>query len=142
MKKNPVIGIYLFLFGIVFVGLTCSYPDVAPPRPREYAYRRPLRVVYGKASYYGSDFHGKKTASGEVFDQHGLTAAHKTWPFGTVCRVTNRKNSKSVIVRINDRGPFVAGRILDLSYGAAQKIEGTLHGVIDVEIEILEWGKE
>lgn len=139
MKLVPLI---LFLTGLIVTGLRCTYPDMAPPRSRGYSNTRPERVIYGKASYYGPKFHGNKTASGEVFDQHGLTAAHKTWPFGTICRVTNRKNGKSVVVRINDRGPFVAGRILDLSYGAARQIDGVIHGVMDVKIEILEWGKE
>ncbi|HDQ44413.1 MAG TPA: septal ring lytic transglycosylase RlpA family protein, partial [bacterium] len=102
----------LLAAGFISDGLRCSHPHVAPPRPRAYAARRPIRVYHGKASYYGGDFHGRKTASGEVFDQHGLTAAHKTWPFGTVCRVIHRRNGKAVIVRINDRGPFIQGRIL------------------------------
>ena len=98
-------------------------------------------VFYGKASYYGPKFHGKKTASGEVFNQHALTAAHKTLPFGTRCRVTNQKNGKQVIVRINDRGPFVEGRILDLSYEAAKIIGGIGDGVIDVQVEVLKSNK-
>ncbi|GAB4329220.1 MAG: hypothetical protein Kow0037_04170 [Calditrichia bacterium] len=96
------------------------------------------RILEGLASYYGKDFHGKPTASGEIFDMYALTAAHKTLPLGTICRVTNLANHKSVIVKINDRGPFVPGRILDLSYGAAQKLNALADGVIRVKIEILE----
>lgn len=98
-------------------------------------------VLYGKASYYGPKFHGRKTANGEVFDQHALTAAHKTLPFNTVCKVTNLFNKKQVTVRINDRGPFVGNRILDLSLGAAKKIDGLSQGVMDVKIEIMKWGE-
>ncbi|RQW04601.1 MAG: septal ring lytic transglycosylase RlpA family protein [Calditrichaeota bacterium] len=100
------------------------------------------KVIYGEASYYADEFHGRKTANGETFDMHGLTAAHRSWPFGTLCLVTNLNNDKSVIVRINDRGPFVAGRIMDLSKGAAEAIGGILDGIIKVKIEILEMPSE
>ncbi|NOX38248.1 MAG: septal ring lytic transglycosylase RlpA family protein [Calditrichaeota bacterium] len=100
-----------------------------------------LKVVYGKASYYGPKFHGKKTASGETFDMYALTAAHRSWPFNTICRITNLKNQKTVVVRINDRGPFVPGRILDLSYGAARALDALEEGVIDVKVEILQYGE-
>jgi rare lipoprotein A len=76
----------------------------------------------GTASWYGPGFHGKKTASGERFNQHAMTAAHRTLPLGSKVRVTNLKTNKSVIVTINDRGPFARGRIIDLSKGAAQTI--------------------
>lgn len=96
-----------------------------------------LHEFYGKASYYGPQFHGKKTASGEIFDQHALTAAHPSLAFGTRCRVTNLKNGKQVVVRINDRGPFVKGRILDLSYQAANAIGAVADGVVEVKVEVL-----
>lgn len=76
----------------------------------------------GKASWYGPGFHGRATASGERFNQSSMTAAHKTLPFGTRLKVTNKRNGKSVVVRINDRGPFIRGRVLDLSKGAAHQI--------------------
>jgi rare lipoprotein A len=94
-------------------------------------------VIYGKASYYAEKFHGKATASGEIFDMNGLTAAHKTLPFGTVCRVTNLENNRQVIIKINDRGPFIENRILDLSKGAARQLDAIKSGVVDVKIEIL-----
>jgi rare lipoprotein A len=103
---------------------------------------RGLNIVYGKASYYGADFHGRKTASGEVYDMNDLTAAHKEFPFGTLCRVTNLMNSKAVVVRINDRGPFVEDRIIDLSYSAAKELDAVISGVIDVKIEVLKYGEE
>ncbi len=95
------------------------------------------QTFYGMASYYGEKFHGKPTASGEIFNMHKLTAAHRTLPLGTVCRVTNLANHKSVIVRINDRGPFVNDRILDLSYEAARQIGAIAPGVIRVKVEVL-----
>lgn len=88
----------------------------------------------GMASYYK---HGKRTANGEAFNPNGLTAAHRTLPFGTKVRVTNLKTGKSVIVRINDRGPFVGGRIIDLSLGAARAVGLTASGVAKVKIVVL-----
>ncbi len=99
------------------------------------------KMVYkGISSYYGPKFHGKLTANGEIFDMYGVTAAHKEFPFGTVTRVTNEKNGKSLIIRINDRGPYVDGRILDCSFGAAKKLGFVGEGTAPVKIEILEWG--
>lgn len=91
-------------------------------------------VLTGKASYYADSFNGKLTANGEKFRQRKLTAAHKTLPFGTVVKVTNLKNGKTVRVRINDRGPFVHGRIIDLSKRAARKIDMVQQGVTEVKV--------
>lgn len=95
------------------------------------------RLEHGMASYYGKDFHGRKTASGETFNMYDMTAAHKRLPFGTKVRVTNLKNGQSVVVRINDRGPFVHGRIIDLSYAAAKEIGLVEMGVTKVRLEVL-----
>ncbi|NPV44196.1 MAG: septal ring lytic transglycosylase RlpA family protein [Firmicutes bacterium] len=89
------------------------------------------------ASWYGPGFHGKRTASGEVYNQYELTAAHRTLPFGTRVRVTNTINNKSTVVRINDRGPYIPGRGLDISYGAAKEIGLLEAGITRVKIEIL-----
>ncbi len=89
----------------------------------------------GYASYYGDKFDGGKTASGEAFRQNKLTAAHKKLPFGTIVKVTNLANNKSVTVRINDRGPFVHGRIIDLSKSAAKQIDMIGAGIAKVKIE-------
>ncbi|MCW8354663.1 septal ring lytic transglycosylase RlpA family protein [Marinomonas sp.] len=91
----------------------------------------------GGASYYAMKYQGRKTASGELFDQKAMTAAHKRLPFGSKVKVTNIENGKSVVVRVNDRGPFVRGRIIDLSKSAFQRIGNTRDGVIEVEIEVL-----
>jgi len=93
-------------------------------------------VQTGMASWYGNDFHGRATASKEIYDMYDLTAAHRSLPFGTKVMVTNLKNGKSVEVRINDRGPFIRGRIIDLSYAAAKAIDMVKDGVVPVRIEI------
>ncbi|MBN1835560.1 MAG: septal ring lytic transglycosylase RlpA family protein [Spirochaetales bacterium] len=99
-------------------------------------------VEEGLASWYGGKFQGRKTASGEVFDTNLLTAAHKTLPFGTLVRVTNLETEQSTIVRINDRGPFVAGRIIDLSRAAAAAIGMAGSGVARVRVEVVPPGQE
>lgn len=97
-----------------------------------------VRTLSGAASWYGPKFDGRLTASGEPFDMDDLTAAHRTLPFGTRIRVTNETNGKSVIVRINDRGPFAGKRVIDLSRKAAQAIGLMKRGVGRVKIEVLE----
>ena len=96
-----------------------------------------VSVQQGKASYYGARHHGRKTASGEPFNKNALTAAHKTLPFGSRVRVTNLNNQKSVVVRINDRGPYTRGRIIDLSEQAAREINMIRAGVARVKVERL-----
>ncbi|MAP71199.1 MAG: hypothetical protein CMF81_04925 [Candidatus Marinimicrobia bacterium] len=98
------------------------------------------KLIKGVSSFYAKDFHGKLTANGEVYDMYGLTAAHKTLPLNTIVRVTNLENNKSLILRINDRGPYVKGRILDCSYGAALKLGFVSQGTTKVKIEVIEWG--
>jgi len=92
----------------------------------------------GTASYYGRKFHGRRTASGEAFDMGALTAAHRTLPFGSLVRVTNPANGRSVTVRINDRGPFTRGRVIDVSRAAAQQLGLITRGHATVELELIE----
>jgi len=92
----------------------------------------------GIASWYGPGFHGKKTSTKEIYDMYKLTAAHKTIPLGATVRVTNLSNNKSVVVRINDCGPFVEPRIIDLSYAAAQELDMIGPGTVKVGIKILQ----
>lgn len=94
-------------------------------------------IWYGNASWYGSKFHGKRTSSGEKFSRHRLTAAHKNLPFNTMVLVTNLRNNKTVIVRINDRGPFVDNRIIDLSEKAAKEIGLKEQGIAYIKLQIL-----
>ncbi len=95
----------------------------------------------GRASWYGPDFHGKFTSNGEVYDMHDMTAAHKTLPMNTIVRVTNQENGKSVVVRINDRGPFVDNRIIDLSNEAATRMNMLNKGTALVSLEVLGFEK-
>ncbi|MDZ4182315.1 MAG: septal ring lytic transglycosylase RlpA family protein [Candidatus Cloacimonadaceae bacterium] len=111
---------------LVIDSLHTQEPPEAPPGQRMVA------------SYYYGKFHGRKTASGERFNQYALTCAHKSLPFQTILKVTNPKNGKSVIVRVNDRGPFIRGRDIDLSYAAAEEIGMLRAGVLPVEVQILE----
>lgn len=94
-------------------------------------------VLVGKASWYGPEFDGRLTASGEVYNQSALTAAHRELEFGTKVRVTNLSNGKSVLVTINDRGPYVAGRHLDLSRAAAEQVDMVEQGVVEVKMEVI-----
>jgi len=91
----------------------------------------------GIASFYADQYHGRKTSNGEIFDMNGLTAAHNTLPFNTWVEVKNLSNDRTVIVRINDRGPFIDGRIIDLSYGAAKELHMIGKGLQEVEITVL-----
>ena len=91
----------------------------------------------GMASWYGSDFHGRRSASGEIYNQNTLTAAHRSLPFGTRVRVTNVHNNRSVVVRINDRGPFIGGRVIDLSTAAARNLGMMGSGVAPVRIQVV-----
>jgi hypothetical protein len=95
-------------------------------------------LIEGTASWYGPYFHGRLTATGEVFDQNGFTAAHPSLPFGTYLRVTNLLNGKAVIVRVNDRGPYIGDRTLDLSHEAAQYLDSEVEGVVPIEAAIME----
>lgn len=99
------------------------------------------KVFYGRASYYGDGFAGNRTANGEIFDPAKMTAAHRYWPFQTIVKVTNLANSRSIVVRINDRGPFIEGRHIDLSEGVAKELGFIRAGVTDVRMEIISWGK-
>ena len=94
-------------------------------------------IMAGKASWYGRDFHGGPTASGDNYDMYTFTAAHRTLPMGTVVRVTDQDNGKSVMVCVTDRGPFVRGRVIDLSFAAAQQIDIENRGVSRVELEVI-----
>ena len=99
-----------------------------------------VETVVGLASFYADDFDGEMTANGEIYNMYELTAAHKTYPFNTMIRVTNLANNKTVIVRVNDRGPVPENRIIDLSLGAAIQLGMDNAGVQEVRLEIIEFG--
>ena len=117
--------------------------DTAKPEDTKPAHNtsgKILLTLEGVASYYADDYNGKQTSNGEVFNMNDLTAAHRTFPFGTKVRVTNLENKKSVVVRVNDRGPFKEGRIIDLSLAAAKELDLIRLGTAKVKLEVLEWG--
>ena len=98
------------------------------------------KTQIGIASYYGKKFHKKRTANGEIFNMYRVSAAHKSYPLGTKVRVTNLENGKSIKLVINDRGPFVKGRIIDLSYKAARKLDFVNQGTTKVRIDVIRLG--
>jgi len=100
-----------------------------------------FEIETGTASFYADEFDGKKTANGEVYDINDLTAAHPSYAFNTIVKVTNLSNGKSVEVRINDRMPQFKGRIIDLSFAAAKEIEMINAGIQEVKLEVIKWGK-
>jgi len=126
IRVRATIRTLLFLLSVLPLG---SQPAAAG---------RPAPYQEGYASWYGWQFHGRRTASGEVFDMDQLTAAHRELPFGTLLRVTNTRNGSSIVVKVNDRGPFVEGRILDLSKAAADAIGMGGSGVVWVTLEIVQ----
>ena len=111
---------------------------VAPVKPRPAS--KLIEVVQGAASWYGPGFYGRTTANGERFRKGTLTAAHRTLPFGTKVRVTNLSNGRSVVVRINDRGPFRYHRVIDLAHGAASQLQMMQAGEVPVKLEIIAKG--
>jgi len=119
-------ALYL-LVGVAIVGLAVVYSLFGP------------YYEVGIASWYGPGFDGNYTASGEIYDMNGISAAHKTLPFGTVVRVVDLETGRSVVVRINDRGPFVEGRIIDLSRGAAEELGIIDKGITRVGLRIVRW---
>jgi rare lipoprotein A len=133
------------VFVLLISGCTRSIAPTPPPPEKPKPYRvgkiwyQPVShakdfKARGIASWYGKKFHGRKTSSGETYDMYAMTAAHKTLPLGTHLSVTNLNNNQKVIVRINDRGPFVRGRIIDLSFAAAKKLDMISTGTAPVEI--------
>jgi rare lipoprotein A (peptidoglycan hydrolase) len=140
------LSIVIIVFGIVISTWGCS----SAPKFRRDEIQRPVDqrdydgqpYQVGLASFYSTEFHGRSTSSGETFDMYDLTAAHNTLPLGSIVKITNLENHKSVVVRINDRGPFVEGRIIDLSYGAARVLRMVGVGTARVRIDVIKLGEE
>jgi rare lipoprotein A len=99
---------------------------------------KPLATETGRASWYGPPYHNRRGSNGEVYNMHAMTAAHRTYPLGSIVRVTNMKTGHSALVRITDRGPFIPGRVLDLSLAAAQKLDVYQPGVAEVKVELMQ----
>lgn len=123
---------------IVFIVSFCGLISCSEERFRS----KPINVgravtVTGLASFYSDALQGRKTASGERYNREAFTAAHRTYPFGTLIRIVNQRNGKSIVVRINDRGPYVDGRIIDLSWRAAHSLDMIADGVVPVLLELI-----
>ncbi len=127
---------------LILLILSCA------PSPRynnnevNWKYKDTKDTFYGISSYYGLNdgFDGNLTANGEIFDKDGISAAHKTLPLNSIVKVTNLSNGKSLTLRINDRGPYIDGRILDCSYGAALELDFVQEGTTEIKIKVIKWG--
>jgi rare lipoprotein A len=160
--KNLYKSVFIFIIFFFILILQGCLPSVrfavdkdryetkeAVNKPTEHIYEvNPEKMSSGKvlyteegiASYYSYEFHGRKTANGEIFDKDKPSGAHRTLPLGTIARITNLKNGKKMVIRINDRGPFKSGRMIDVSYAAAEQLDFVKEGTAQVRIEVLEYG--
>ena len=132
------ISISMFFFG----GCSAPHETIGDSRKIEFHPQEVFESTEGLASYYGKKFHGRLTANGEKFNRYLYSAAHKTYPFGTILRVTRISTGRVVLVRVNDRGPYKKDRILDLSYAAAKELAMLKSGLAQVKIEVLSWGED
>lgn len=133
--------IVLTISGLIFgCGSTARFSKNESESETYQGSNKSLEIIQGVASYYADQYHGRKTANGEIYNMNDFTAAHKSYPFNTIVRVTNLSNNKSVELRINDRMPEFKGRIIDISYRAAQEIDMVVSGIIEVRLEVLKWG--
>ena len=134
----------MFAMFIVSCGSSIAYGDYVDTtgwsRKQIESIKKHPQTQIGIASYYGKKFHKKRTANGEIFNMYKVSAAHKSYPLGTKVRVTNLENGKSIKLVINDRGPFVKGRIIDLSYKAARKLDFVNQGTTKVRINVIRLG--
>lgn len=145
MIVNKYLYGIIFLIALIFYSCSSSSRYAVDNRENEKnrnirSSRKILAIQNGQASYYASEFDGKKTASGEIYDMNKLTAAHPTFPFGTIVRVINLSNNNSIELLVNDRMPDFKNRIIDISYAAAKKIGMIQAGVQNVKVEVLKWG--
>jgi rare lipoprotein A (peptidoglycan hydrolase) len=132
--QHPRRAVALPAAAMALAGLLAASPTGRGP---QFPDTLPDWMQQGRISWYGPGFHGRRTANGEVFDSHDLTMAHRTLPLGTIVRVTSLENGRSVVLRVNDRGPYVRGRVADLSQGAAQRLDFLDDGVVTARIELL-----
>jgi rare lipoprotein A len=141
MNKKILLTVIFFL---VSCGSSIAYGDyvntTGMSRKQIESIKNHPKTQIGIASYYGKKFHKRRTANGEIFNMYKVSAAHKSYPLGTKVRVTNLENGKSLKLVINDRGPFVSGRIIDLSYKAARKLGFVNQGTVKVRIDVLRLG--
>jgi rare lipoprotein A len=135
-QSNQVGRMFLLVLGIgLALGTGCASTPPSHHRSGGTTTTAEVRPAVGVASYYGKQFHGRNTASGEKYNMNALTAAHRSFPFGTQVKVTNLANDRSVMVRVNDRGPFIRGRIMDVSLEAARRLQMIGAGTARVRLE-------
>lgn len=141
--RSPRVLLPIFLITFLFLLAACAQRVVyerrrfPPERETKIEKRESRGVQQGIASWYGADFHGRRTSSGEIYDMYQLTCAHNTLPLGTMVMVTNLENGRSIELKVNDRGPFVKGRIIDLSYAAARMLDMHEQGTAAVKVEVI-----
>lgn len=137
MNKHPLFSFFACLTLLLVACQSQPQPAVAKSTKQALFQEKPILVENGKASYYYGRWIGRLTASGEIYRCDDVTAAHKKLPFGTIVRATNLQNGRSVVVRINNRGPYSRGRILDLSLRAAEELDMKTSGVVPIRLEVL-----
>ena len=131
-RPRPAVAV-----SVAVAALACLLVASPTGQGPQFADTLPDWMQQGRVSWYGPGFHGRRTANGEIFDTHALTMAHRSLPLGTTVRVTNLENGRSVVLRVNDRGPYVRGRVADLSHAAAERLGFVDDGVVPARIELL-----
>jgi rare lipoprotein A len=143
MNKLFLLLTVLSLIALSSCSSTKRFTDDNESTSQQNRFNNPsTEIITGIASYYGKEFQGNKTASGEVFNMYANSAAHKTYPLGTEVRITNLKNNKSVVLKINDRMPIYNNRLIDVSFGAAKELDMLNAGLVKVKVEVLKWGTD
>jgi len=144
MYKRAIFLRFLISCLLIILGLvSCASSNKIVSSESAYKQKEPEAVgeiQYGVSSYYADKFHGRRTANGEIYNMYGISGAHQTLPLNSIVKVTNLENNKNLIIRVNDRGPFIKDRIFDCSYGAAVKLSFISKGTAIVKVEVLEIG--
>jgi len=142
-KKIILLRLYGFCFLLTLSLISCASSNKISSTSNVITQKEPVAVgdiQYGVSSYYADKFHGRRTANGEIYDMYGISGAHQTLPLNSIVKVTNLENNKELVMRINDRGPFIKNRIFDCSYGAAVKLSFISQGTTIVKVEVIEIG--
>ena len=142
-KKDILLRLISGCLLIMFSLISCASSNKTADSESVIKQKEPVAVgdiQYGVSSYYADKFHGKRTANGEIYDMYGISGAHQTLPLNSIVKVTNLENNKKLVIKINDRGPFIKDRIFDCSYGAAVKLAFISKETATVKVEVLEIG--
>ncbi len=148
---NKIITLKTIISSIIIISFLSNCAGISKPIIKDtssstiktYPQKEPKAVgdiQYGVSSYYAEKFHGRRTANGEIYDMYGVSGAHQTLPLNSTVRVTNLENNKAIILKVNDRGPFIKNRIFDCSYGAAIKLDFVSQGTAIVKVEVIKIG--